>query len=185
MIPLGYLYKRTVSCPDWLHMQQVQEMVALAGCITSTFCDYIPFWRHNGWWLFDSPDIMNELARERGIDLSGMTLFYYEAFPEQYDEEQSAWRTFGPERSFVTQVEPPSQATLLGFDVVTFSMQNMPEHSPLSCNGLAQEIPVNQFALLESLDAAQNALNQGRFRNSEPGPYRIISIHRVASLAGG
>jgi hypothetical protein len=86
---------------------------------------------------------------------------------------------FAPDASLATDVEPPAARTLEGFDVVTFSAGTFPECSPLSCNGVAEEVPTNRHCLLPSFEAAVQAIESGKFANSEPGPFRIIAVYSV------
>jgi len=55
MRPLGYMYKRVERRPEGLAAPAVRDIYSLSGCISEQFADYIPFWKHNGFWLFDSP----------------------------------------------------------------------------------------------------------------------------------
>jgi hypothetical protein len=141
------------------------------------FADYIGFWKHNGYWLFDSPSILVNLAREAGIDLTGTSLFYFEAHEMEFDG--AVWVPFTPESSIKTDVELPAKKTLEGFDVATFHAGNTPECSPLSCNGLADSMPTNQRCLFESFEEAKSHLSAGSFNNAEPGPYRIVAVYSV------
>jgi hypothetical protein len=68
---------------------------------------------------------------------------------------------------------------LVGYDVVSFSTGTSPECSPLSCNGLAVGIQVNRHGLLDTFAEAKSRLDQGYFKNSEPGPYRIFAVYTV------
>jgi len=68
---------------------------------------------------------------------------------------------------------------LEGFDVVTFTAGNLPEHSPLSCNGLAENLPTNSHCLFDMFAEAETSLNSGRFEECEPGPYRIFAVFSV------
>ena len=104
---------------------------------------------------------------------------YYEAFEKQWDDEAKSRGNFAPE-DFPTQITPPASATLSGFDVVTFTVGTAPECSPLSCNGLATPLGANQLCLFDDFEQAFDAVEQGRFHDSEPGPYRIISVYLVA-----
>ena len=106
-----------------------------------------------------------------------MTLYYYEAYEHEFDETTGKWRTFAAEPSFKTEVRAPTEKHLQGFDVVEFSVQTDPGCSPLSCNGLAAELPVNRHCLFDSFDEAKDALERGLFKNCEPGPYRIIAVY--------
>jgi hypothetical protein len=82
------------------------------------------------------------------------------------------WHPFQPDPTVPVNVMPPIEKTLEGFDVVAF--QNC---SPLSCNGLAQEVRTNEHCLLSSFDEAQEKLTHGAFHRAEPGPYRIFAVY--------
>ena len=180
MIPLGYMAKRVSAGTAWLKAPQVSQVCSVSSCISEDFGKWIDAWKHNGYWFFDSPRLIEEVATDRMIDLTDTTLFYYEGFEQEYDSE-TGWALYRPEPSFPLQVVPPGEKTLRGFDVVTYSQGNSPECSPLSCNGLAAEMPVNEFCLLNSLEEAKALLDAGRFTHSEPGPYRIIAVYAVDS----
>ena len=179
MIPAGYMAKRVAPRPDWLEATGVHDIYSVSGCISKVFADYINDWRHNGFWLFDSVSIIEDLARKHDIDMSEMTMFYYEAYETQYDAELAQWRHYKADRDFPVRVESPEKSNLQGFDVVTFSMQTTAECSPLSCNGLAAEIATNQHCLLDSLENTIRLIEEGKFNNSEPGPFRVFSVYTV------
>ena len=179
MIPVGYMYKSVVSAPDWLGDPTVVDLYSVSGCVSRNFADYIQFWRHNGSWMFDRPETIRELAADRALSLSGMTLFYYEVFEQQYEEDDRQWVGLPQDLPFPTSVEPPAARRLEGFDVVTFSCGTTPECSPLSCNSLARKVGVNRHCLLESLDRARQSLQDRLFDHSEPGPFRIFAVHAV------
>ena len=96
---------------------------------------------------------------------------------KQFDADLDSWTDYNPDVAFPTNVATPSDRTVIGFDIVTYSMQNSPECSPLSCNHLATDVRVNKHCLIESLDYAIDRLEQGVFNDSEPGPYRIIEVN--------
>ena len=179
MIPLGYMLKNVASPPpEWLEAPGVTAIHSVSNCVSSDFADYFPIWKHDGWWLFDTPEAVNATAAVAGIASDELSLFYYEAFNEQYDEA-GCWQTFEPEPSIPTNVTPPASAKLCGFDVVTFTVGTAPECSPLSCNGLAAEPDVNEHCLFDTFEEAYAATEKGQFDDSEPGPYRIIAVHLV------
>jgi len=140
--------------------------------------DYIGFWRHNGYWFFDRPQIIQELASQSGLPLDDLTLFFYEVYEQEFDGEARQWFSFEPE-PFPTNVIPPSQREFRGYDIVTFSVGTSPECSPLSCNSLASAIPTNSHCLLDSLEEAKESLEAGRFEHAEPGPYRIFAVYTI------
>jgi hypothetical protein len=108
-----------------------------------------------------------------------MKLFYYEAHELQYDDASSKWVSFEPDPAFETNVQPPPTSSLEGFDVTAFSAGTLPECSPLSCNRLAADIATNSHCLFPTFESAIRALEEGRFKNTEPGPYRIIGVYSV------
>ena len=182
MIHAGYMAKKVSAKPDWIKAPGVGDICSVGYCISEAFCDYIQHWKHNGYWFFDSPVVIREIASAEAIDLAAYRLFYYEVYDLQFDEERRAWQPFQPERAFTTRVEVPARKRLLGFDVVSFNVQTSPECSPLSCNSLAGSIEVNEHCLLPSLDSAKQLLESGAFDNSEPGPFRVFGVYSCGRL---
>jgi hypothetical protein len=111
MTPVGYMFKKVVSRPDWLKVNHVKDIYSLSGCISKDFCDFIKFWNHNGYSFFNSPESIEQLSKEENIDLSECILFYYEVFEKQFDENSREWSTFEPEPSFSTH-SPPTSTSL-------------------------------------------------------------------------
>ena len=178
MIDLGYMAKRIVGRPDWLDVAAVREVYSVSDCVSENFCDYVGYWMHNGFWFFDTPAAIQAVADAEGVPLSDAELLYYRGHPRQY-EGGGVWSEYSAEDGFRTEVEPPASARLLGYDVAAYSMQNAPECSPLSCNGLAARVDVNEHCLMRTLDYAIDRLQSGAFDGSEPGPYRIIAVYAV------
>jgi hypothetical protein len=178
MIPAGYLAKHISSRPEWLKTIGVVDIYSLSEHVSPAFADYVPYWRHNGFWLFDSPDIIQRLAEEHSIDLEGTTFFYYEVYALEIDETERRWTPF-ESSPFETKVRVPARKRLEGYDIVTFWTGTSPECSPLSCNSLAKSIKTNEHCLLASLDGARHLLGQGAFDNSEPGPFRIWAVYSL------
>jgi len=178
MIGVGYLAKRIVQRPDWLNAPEVKDIYSVSNCISGDFMDYIKFWRHNGYWLFDNPEIIQELSLENSVDVEDLTFFYYEVYEKEINEELKQWLSFEPE-PFSTNVILPTKKEFQGYDVVTFSVRTNPECSPLSCNHLASEIRTNSHCLLESFEEAEESLESGKFDKSEPGPFRIFAVYTI------
>src|SRR5689334_7744741 len=153
--------KRVRVHPDWLAVDRVVDVYSVSGCVSSDFTDWASDWRHNGYWLFDSPEIIQAVATRHEVDLTAMTLFYYEVYEHQFDEDRHQWTPVVAEPSFATQVVPPSARTLEGYDVVTFSVGTRAECSPLSCSRLAAEIETNAHCLLPTLERARELLEAG------------------------
>lgn len=179
MIPVGYMAKNVAARPDWLKASLVNDIYSVSSCISDNFTDYINYWKHNGYWLFDTPITIWDIAKQNSLDISNAMLFFYEVYELEFDADKNSWIPFDPESSFVTEVTKPGEKTLEGYDVVTFSGHTSPECSPLSCNALATELETNEHCLLPSLEKAKEFLDAGKFKNSEPGPYRIFAVYTV------
>ena len=177
MRPLGYLYERVASRPDWLNARGVHDIYSLSSCVSEDFTDYVSYWRHNGYWLFDSPAVIESICAEQAIPLGGLKLFYYEAHEEEYDDKSKEWVAYEPEASFGTNVIEPPHKTLEGFDVASFSVHTSPEYSPLSCNSGAETMATNSHCLFSTFEEAFHAIEGQAFASMEPGPYRIIAVY--------
>jgi hypothetical protein len=177
MMPAGYMAKRVCKRPDWLKAPHVAEIYSVSGCVFKDFTNYVNYWKHNGFWFFDSPEIIKTISKENSIPLQGTLLFYYEAYEMEYDGER--WSSWLPEPSFPTNVASPLGKQLQGFDVVTFHAKSTAECSPLSCNSMAEDIHTNTHCLFGSFDEAAKSLSNGAFKDAEPGPYRIFSVYSV------
>jgi hypothetical protein len=171
--------KRVVARPNWIQAPAVEDIYSLSNCVSKEFADYINYWKHNGYWLFDSIGVIKQLAGEHGISLEGCTFLYYEVFDQEYNDQTNNWQSFAPESSFGLSVDPPQSKRLEGYDIVTFSVHTSPECSPLSCNNLAATIPTNSHCLLNTFDQAKQLIEGGAFDNSEPGPFRIYSVYSI------
>jgi len=178
MIPAGYMAKRVYQRPEWLKAPHILGIYSVSACQSENFTDYISHWKHNAFWLFDSPKTIKEVAEKDSVDLTETTLFYYEVFEMELDEGQ--WRPYEPESQLpLPNVEKPANQKIEGFDVVTFWARSHPECSPLSCNSLAEEIKTTAHCLFASFDEAKESLEKGDFKDAEPGPYRIFSVSSV------
>ncbi|HMS82403.1 MAG TPA: hypothetical protein PKD12_01980 [Nitrospira sp.] len=86
MTPAEDMAKKVVGKSDWLKASGVEAIYSVSGCISQAFAEYITFWQHKGYWLFDSPNIIAQLAQEHSIDLAGTTMFYDEVYEQEYDD---------------------------------------------------------------------------------------------------
>lgn len=179
MTPAGYMAKKVVMRPEWIKAPTVHDLYSVSGCISEYFTDYIRHWKHNGYWLFDSAAAIESLAAEHSISLADCKVFYYEVYEQEFDDEQEKWQPFGSDSAFKTSVVVPRSKQLEGFDVVTFSVHTSPECSPLSCNGLAEDLETNGHCLFKTFEEAKAHVEGGHFDNSEPGPFRIFAVYSL------
>ena len=179
MIPVGYMAKKVVARPEWLSSENIADIYSVSNCASDAFADYIKFWKHNGYWFFDSPSVVEEVAASESIDLTGTTMFYYEMYEQQFDRFEREWSDVVPESSFATHVLVPNKKRLEGFDVVTYSGGTSPQCSPLSCNSLADEVEVNRHCLLSSFEAAKHLIESGLLEGCSPGPAGIVAVYTL------
>jgi hypothetical protein len=177
MIPIGYMLKTVVEAPTWMNAPKVECVYSVGNHVSGNFLDYIPLWRHNGWWLFDDPTVLRDVAMQSGLSLSSLTMFYYEAFEREYDRTKREWSPIYPKSSFHTAVMIPDRRVLRGYDVVTFSAHTSPECSPLSCNSYASTFQTNRFCLFDDMQPAKVF---AEWVEHEPGPYCIIAIYTLS-----
>lgn len=88
MIPVGYMAKRVGKKPDRYRAPHVVDIYSVSNCNCEDFADYIKYWKHNGFWFFDSPEIIRDVAKQNSISFEGTSLFYYEAHEMEFDGER-------------------------------------------------------------------------------------------------
>jgi len=83
--------------PESPHSLQAEDPFQLTiRNVSEDFADYIEDWKHNGYWLFNSPQIIRTAAKEHSVDIEGTSRFYYEAYELEFDE--GSWHPYGPEQ---------------------------------------------------------------------------------------
>ena len=189
MLPAGYLLKRIVPPPGWLANEPslIKDVCSVSDCVNDNVVDVQGAWQHNGFGLANNPDVLASLAADAGADVSDARLFYFTAYERELKSDgwtfdPAGWRTRSAARSAAVaddvRVPASDASTLLGYDVVVFG--DFLEHSPLSCNSVAERLPTNEHCLLGSLDEAVAAIDAGAFGNGcEEGVYTIFAVHRV------
>jgi hypothetical protein len=80
--------KRVPKRSDRFQAPHVVAVFSVSDCNCENFTDSIPYWKHNGYWLFDSPEVIRTVARENSILLAGSSLFYYEAYEKDFAGER-------------------------------------------------------------------------------------------------
>lgn len=185
MVPAGYLLKRIARLPEGLKAANVLDVCSVSDCVNDDLVDIERIWQHNSYGVANNSELLWRVAREDNIDTSDAQLFFYEAY--ELEIEADDWRKSPPRWRPLTpvpsgKIEPslatiPHNKVLLGYDVVVFG--DYLEHSPLSCNGIAATVSVNAHCLFDTLDQAKEAIEGGHFYGSEPGIYKIYSVHLV------
>ena len=182
MIQAGYMYKKIVTRPEWLKCQNVSKIYSVSGHASNDFTDYVPFWKHNQYWFFNAPEDMDSIVAEQKLT-DEFELLFYELHEKEFDEEEGIWQEIIPTESFGYDVKSPVEKDLLGYDIVSYSVGTKHECSPLSCNLLCEEVPVNENCLLDDFDQAFQVTESLNEKKVEPGPYRIIAVNRIREIA--
>ncbi|MDZ4271670.1 MAG: hypothetical protein U0975_03270 [Erythrobacter sp.] len=145
-------------------------------------------WKHNGFGVANNPQVLWGIAQEGAVELSGSKLYFYCAYEHELESDgwtfdSDLWRPISPAASagVSNEVIVPNgseSGTLLGYDVVVFG--DYLEHSPLSCNSIASELPVNRYCLFDDLEEAKEAIENGKFGGGcEDGVYKIFSVSLI------
>lgn len=183
LIPAGYMLKAAQPRPAWITAPHVHEIASVSGCFAKPFADYTRYWRHNGMDLFDTPQAIFDLIDAEGLaPPTDPRLYYYEAFPLELAWNtqhlpDEGWRPYPTDELAPTHPVPPAEKRLLGYDVIAYG--DVIECSPLSCNAMADQLPVNAHCLFDTFDAAKAAIDEERFKGCEEGKYRIFAVYAV------
>jgi len=177
MIPLGYMAKIIgKQKPDWLRAPNALDVFSVSECVNDNFIEETFRAMRNGYGLYNSPREICSVARSLPTSIQDAKLFYYEAHELDFDD--GVWELIEEADPSTLSIEPPTNKTLEGFDVVTWC-DGPNSHSPISCNSIAEDIQTNVHCLLNTLEEAQHHLNEGAFDEGEPGPYRIYAVYSV------
>ena len=180
MIDGGYFAKQVVSRPEWLNAPGVREICSTSNCVSPAPDGWIDRWLHNEFgWFNRASDAAAVIPPER-TEL--FRVFAYRIHPELFRN--------GHAQSFVlpADVHPdaiPRTFQSLGFDSVSKSSASVLgfECSPLSCNGMANEIAANEYCLFDSLEAAIAGASRFSVEQPEPGDYYVIEVLEARRVA--
>ena len=186
LLVLGY-YSKLIREPTEIrnsNMLALEEIRCVTECGGYEAPDgWIDHWKHNtDTWLFDTPEaawsVVPASQQER------YRLYGYRLLPTLFHE--SGVETEHPLPK-LTAVPLPDGFSRLGYDAVvrdvgkTEGDLNFPSGfgcSPLCCNGMAEECPVNRYCLVDDLDAAIAMARDFAVGNCEPGPYCVVEVWR-------
>lgn len=172
LVLIGYFPKQATAKPDGLNAPVVREICSVSTCIAAAPDDWIDHWTHNDLWVYDTRDEAAAVVPSEAQ--SKFQIYAYRLLPVLF--------TDGEERPFeipVVNPEPlPATYESLGFDIVSRSVGNSFECSPLSCCDMAQEMMANEFCLLPTLPMAIAAAVKFSTEQPEPGPYLVLEVLR-------
>jgi hypothetical protein len=178
MIDAGYFAKVVGPIPDWFRVPGVHEICSASTCISTGPDDWVDRWRHNefGWFntIEDAWSVVPDADRPR------YRLFGYRIALTRYRNGDPV------ELAVPTDVDPvPIAANFetLGYDAISKSMESVLgfECSPLSCNGMADEIPVNEYCLFRTKEEAIAGAKRFSIEQPEPGDYYVVEVLEARS----
>jgi hypothetical protein len=156
----------------------VTEVCSAGGCVNRAPPGWIDHWLHNEWGFFNSPvDARLVVPPESGT----FTVFAYRLLPVRFVDGVA-------ERLAIDElpVDPlPAPFTSLGFDTLNRHYSAYFECAPLSCNYLAQKVPVNRFCLLGTLEGAIQLAERLLERETRTGTYYVLEVLREGPARRG
>ena len=174
----GYFPKQVVAAPVWLACPLVDDICSVSDCVSPGPADWVEHWIHNELGFF------NTVADARFVSADGpatTTIFAYRLLTTRF--RAGSWESWAFPADVAPEPLPPAFRSL-GFDAFNLSMDDVLgfECSPLSCNRLAQEWPVNRHCLLADLDTAVEAAERFSIDQPEPGVYYVAEVLAVPPI---
>jgi hypothetical protein len=179
LVFLGFCAKRSLTAP---FAGRAREIASVSECLSK---------RASGWvkqWDFNRATCWNTEAQAWSLvpdeSKSEFRIFAYRALPLLFGKTGIATPVSLDELFPKEQPDlPPEPArctySRIGYDIV----ERNPAMgflgfgcSPLSCNGMAENLPVNDFCLINDLETALAAAGRFGIEQPEPGPYLVIEV---------
>lgn len=175
----GYFPKKATPRPQGYDLPGVVDIASVSNCIAEGPEDWIESWTFNDLGFFDDVDMAESLVPEP--DQSQFDVYAYEFLDERFaGGVAEAWPV-----PRLACTPPGSEFEALGFDVVSKSVSDFFECSPLSCNGEAKTFKANAHCLFDALDDAVAAAKVFSNEEPEPGPYYVVRVLRRQRAAEG
>jgi hypothetical protein len=140
-------------------------------------------WLHNRAGFYGSEAAAWRATGENGARFD---MYAYTLYQAAFGDDGEASPFDDDDRLMVddlTDIEPiPEDFEFLGYDVVcqscTWGAATQFDCSPLTCNSMAGEVPVNRYALIATLDEALAAASKFGLEQPEPGTYYVLAVWR-------
>jgi hypothetical protein len=181
---VGYFAKEPLDRVSAAFLGPVEDIASVAECIVPGADDWRSRWVHNAFWRFDNEELALSVVPPDGRGV--FDLYAYEILPVLFvgGEERPL------ELPTLDVKAPGPDFAPLGYDVVVLANTGGegakdPNYdfgcSPLTCNSLMKEVPVNDHCLLDSAAGAMQlakrvSASQGTL--GEPGDYVVVRVWR-------
>jgi len=174
---IGYFPMKTNKDFGSLKPFGVEEICSVSDCVSDSPEGWIDRWKHNEMWVFDTLELAWSVVPE--TERKDFDMFGYYLFPERIPVKEPS--SFEQKPFIIPSLRvTPMDDTFekMGYDIVNRWAGNAFECSPLSCNGMADEIKVNRYCLIDESDKAFEIAKQFEAKGAEPGPYYVIEVWR-------
>ena len=176
---LGFCAKRALTAP---FARRNREIASVSECLSKRASEWVKQWDFNRATCWNTEAQAWSLVPD---ELRGaFRVFAYRALPLLFGKTGIATPVT------LDELFPKEQPDLLpeparfpyrriGYDIVERNpaMGSLGFGcSPLSCNGMAESQPVNDFCLLDDLETALAAARRFGIEQPEPGPYLVVEV---------
>jgi hypothetical protein len=175
----GYFPKKATPRPEGYDLRGVVDIASVSDCIAKGPENWIESWTFNDLGFFDNVEAAEAVVPES--DQSQFDVYAYEFLDERFVGGIAEPWTVPPLACRL----PGSDFEPLGFDVVSKSVTDFFECSPLSCNGKAATFRANAHCLFEALEDAIAAAEVFSKEEPEPGLYYVARVLRRRRAAQG
>lgn len=187
---IGYAPKRFAAAggdPRAPKFLGVEEICCVTECSGGTPpAGWVDHWKHNAeTWLFDTPKAAWSVVPDAAAEGERYRLYAYRLLPTLFHE--SGRETEHPLPKALAAAPIPAGFSRIGYDAVQRCVGAMHEGgnhapgfgcSPLACNGMAPQYPVNRCCLIDDLQTAVAMARDFAAGNCEPGPYCVVEVWR-------
>ena len=167
---VGFFPKVSCPTPEGFNNDNIKEICSVSECVAKGPKDWIDKWEHNDLGFFDSEEkVLNVIENEK----DKYCIYAYELYPLKFARNKA--------ENYSIPVSPYgnlSNFEFLGYDIVSKSSSDFFECSLLSCNGLYEIYPVNQYCLIDNLENAYKYCLEIEKEKGEPGPYYLFKVYR-------
>lgn len=170
---VGFFPKPPCPKPKEIKNDKVKEICSVSDCIAKGPENWIEKWGHNDLGFYDSESKMIKILEKKKEKYN---FYAYKLYPLRFTE--------GKAEDYPLSVDLKNDISdyeFLGFDIVSRSLGDFFECSPLSCNYMCEIYSVNEYCLIDNLENAYRYCLEIEKEKCEPGPYYLFEVYRKKS----
>jgi hypothetical protein len=174
---VGYFPKKIARATGAMACPGVTEIWSVSHCMSPGPDNWIQCWRHNALGLFDTPALAQSVVPAGLAD--AFQIVGYRLWLEAFGAGPRL-----PALEGTAELPPAAGFDVVGYDAVSSSRACEFECSPLSCNGAASDMDVNDRCLFTSAGDAAAAARTFAAGLFEPGPYYVVEVLAAGEARG-